>query len=164
MDHDAEIRKAKTHLRECADARLAVERERDDERVQKFRAIDDELRAKYGERLSALRGAEADARAALLTEEDAKARAAAGTTYPVGTVLLHWKRHPYAKPSYTHDGQRGVLEIVTTDSRFGGNISHAPTIGKEIVRLLKKDGTPSLRYDTWISDWRPDGVDPNRAA
>lgn len=164
MDHDKQIRKAHAHLRECADARLAVEREREDERSQKFRAIDEELRAKYGERLSALRSAEADARAALRTEEDAKARAATGTTYPVGTVLLHWKRHPYAKPSYAHDGQRGVLEIVTTDSCFPGNVSHRPSIGKEIVRLLKKDGTPSLRYDTWFSDWRPEGVDPNCAA
>ena len=69
--------------------------------------------------------------------------------------------------------ERELLDALKERTRYDVLASHAiPTIGKFIVRINKKDGTPSVRFDTFdvsygsktISlpyGWYPEGMDPN---
>lgn len=49
----------------------------------------------------------------------------------------------------------GVVETVRSDAKFADNLSRysCPSVGAVIVRLLKKDGSPGLKFEpfgTWL--------------
>lgn len=50
----------------------------------------------------------------------------------------------------------GIVETVRIGTRFAENLSHysTPEIGDVIVRLLKKDGTPGLKFENRDKDWK----------
>lgn len=53
---------------------------------------------------------------------------------------------------------KGVYETVTTASKFPIGLTHSrPSLGDKIIRILKADGTPSLRFESRydLRDWKP---------
>lgn len=100
------------------------------------------------------------------------AKASTGTLggAPVGGRVVEWKSKYRFSTEYVPSGVTGIVEICTHDSKFGYNVSSysQPGIGKLFVRLLKKDGTPSLKFVGGYTldgnlpyNWYPEGVDPN---
>ena len=137
-----------------------------------------ELAAKYDAPLAELAAAEAAARAAL---DAARVAAAAATPGVPKGVLIEWDRLESRR--YNRDwamrrtGRRGVIEVVTADTEWPGNIGsyRRPDPGGFILRLLKKDGTPSLLFERWTppteegmtwgsARWVPEGEKPEGAA
>jgi hypothetical protein len=65
-------------------------------------------------------------------------------------------------PSYNRRTEtfRGIVETVRSDTVFAGNVGRwrQPDIGTAIVRHLKKDGSPALKFekleDTWGVPWK----------
>ena len=53
--------------------------------------------------------------------------------------------------------EEGVVEIVRRSSQFPANMRYSqPRIGQAVVRLLKKDGSPSLRcFESWGGQIHP---------
>lgn len=90
---------------------------------------------------------------------------------PIGGKVVEWKsKFRYTPGGFVPTGVTGVIELCTHDSKFGNNVSDysKPDIGKLFIRILKKDGTPSLKFDAkyTLGDelpywWHPEGVDPN---
>jgi hypothetical protein len=49
----------------------------------------------------------------------------------------------------------GIIEVRDQNTKFAGNVRYLPAMGSVFVRLIKQDGTPSLRFDTSMSGWEP---------
>ncbi len=105
-------------------------------------------------------------------ERIAKANTKTMSGVLVGGKVVEWApKYRWAGPGdYVKTGVTGIVEICTHDSKFGSNVStySQPTIGRLFVRLLKKDGTPSLKFvGAYTLDgnlpynWHPEGFDPN---
>lgn len=86
-----------------------------------------------------------------------------------GTELVRWATGSwYHSPGTFLQDAIGIFEIVSFDSKFPENLSEysRPKVGSYIVRLLKKDGTPSLKFDKYNhlgSNWLPKGKQPKGA-
>ncbi len=89
--------------------------------------------------------------------------------YPVGTVVVEWstplgygwshKREPLKLT-----GRRGTIEVWTPESPAPANTRWSqPSVGQKYVRLFKKDGTVSLKFDSltgWHGQWFREGEKP----
>ncbi len=113
----------------------------------------------FGDVIDASRLALRDAEKAVEAEADAKARVATDGKYPAGTKLYEWSRSQWGGPRQK-TGRVGIYECVTLDSKFPASMEHRPHIGQWIVRVMKKDGTPSLVTDRWATSWCPEGKKP----
>lgn len=144
-----------------------LEREFDNKRdklLDDFREkVDADLEAEYGARLAALRQAELDAERAVEDERIANAK----PPHPVGTVMIGWsnKSGSWARESDWQPVAKGIIEIVTRETVHPANTEYSrASLGDVVVRLLKKDGTPSAKYQTlggWRSHrWLPEGKTP----
>lgn len=157
------------------DARASLEsvrKEISDEDYRMMRAFKEqvakELASRFGDKFKAAQEAYASAVRAELLERDRIARSGENAKYPVGSKFRQWRTERWQnakKPT----GLIGIMEIITTDSLHPGNVSYRANVGDAVIRHLKKDGTPSTRYDRmsysdnalpW--DWLPDVVDPNK--
>lgn len=120
------------------------------------------IEARHHAELLELRTIEAKADALFQEAWDAAKIAEAKPEYPVGTILQEWRRRKFDYHGPLHPtGRKGVVEIVTRDSRFAaGRIS--PSCGTVICRLLRKDGTPGMQFEHYLGLWHPDGVNPNQ--
>lgn len=49
----------------------------------------------------------------------------------------------------------GTIEVRTHNTVFPANQTWLPAIGHLFVRLEKKNGTPSLRFDNHVQGWEP---------
>jgi hypothetical protein len=99
-------------------------------------------------------GIEAARKAVLAAEaEYAKARAQDTGWFPVGTVVEEWERVGYLyrhadNPHHRKTGRRGVVRIWDNDSPRPDRTSYGqPDVGDVYVRLLKKDGSESVKYE-----------------
>lgn len=151
--------------------RETAERERDHERrelvAEAATKIDGELEAKYGERIRALRDAEGRVRQALYVAKIEAGKAAlsgfpSGVMVEWGYDMRHrWDRSREKKPT----GRRGRYELRTADTEFPANTGsyRLPNIGQVFIRILKKDGSPGLKFESLRagSDWRlEEGSEP----
>ena len=93
--------------------------------------LSQEIADTFGDEFRAALEARDQARVAELAERDRLARTATDTPYPVGTVLVEWRRPR--------------LEVITTDSQHPGK-GYRAEVGTIVIRLLKKDGKPGARY------------------
>lgn len=106
------------------------------------------------------------AKDAVVKELDRLARTRTDTQYPVGTKMVKWEVIGWGTPRrFTRTKSFGVTEVTNLDTvhpESMGSWSRAE-LGREIVRFLKKDGLPGIKYDKlWKhSRWYPVGVDPN---
>lgn len=154
-------------------ARTKVEDESHEWRVPRERAALEAIMAEhnrlFGAKIKAAREAEWEANRA---HEAAMAKAAAANTgwLPVGTKVFEWVRPgrwARAGEPMRKSGRVGVVEVCTHESFFAGNARYSrPSVGQVFVRLLKKDGSPSLKVvEGWRlcrEDWLPEGVSPNK--
>jgi len=51
----------------------------------------------------------------------------------------------------------GIVEVFTRESRMAEKLSRygRPQLGTLIVRILKKDGTPGLKFERLTEQWKP---------
>lgn len=133
-------------------------------------AVEDELRDRFGEPLQIAAAAASRAAELFQAEEDRVAlEGAQAKEYriPVGTVLHEYTTRRFDKKRLW-TGRRGVLEIVTPDSLHAQNAASysRAKVGDLVVRILRKDGSPSLSYvrGWYMSFWAPEGTDLNQAS
>lgn len=162
-------RAEKKHYR----ARLAYngcKAERDARRSEKLREftleLNRELDDEYGQTLENLR----DAMNAAGEELDQARIAEASATGEAGKRYARWKFMGQWLGGWKDTGQRAITEIfVPGKSQVPENLAHysIPQAGDPILRHLKTDGSPSLKFTTAnfggrYSNWFPEGVDPNK--
>lgn len=132
--------------RKAADAYKAFKKQVEKE----AREAADAVRASYREQLRDLSHATYVANNALREHIDAT------TTHPwEGKKVVRVTHEPVSRWSSKTREVRlyGVVEIRRTDTKFPANQRWGlPDLGDPFVRLLKKDGTPSLKLDRW--NWR----------
>lgn len=91
----------------------------------------------------------------------------------VGTIMAEWDHARYYGLSTPRDrklkltGRRGRIEVWTgrSDAPHGTRWS-CPNVGEKYVRLFKKDGTDSRKFEKlngWKGEWFPEGVTPDGA-
>jgi hypothetical protein len=73
-------------------------------------------------------------------------------------VLVKPKYARYGGHLTGHETLHGIVEVVRQSSDFPANMRWSrPTLGKVIIRKVKKDGTPSLQFYDWgdgkIENW-----------
>jgi hypothetical protein len=126
-------------LRNAERAQLALKAERE----AAVSAATNEVHANYADPMHAANLAVAVARDALTAHISATA------THPwdgkrvfrMVTVGRVWENRGKKR-------EDGLVEVVRSDSVFAGNLSpwYQPRVGQVIVRQIKKDGTPSLKF------------------
>jgi hypothetical protein len=100
-------------------------------------------------------------------EKDRQAKAGTGAKFPVGTRFVEYTNgtmyHRFKEPKPT--GRVAVYEIITADSQHHGYSSNPASIGSHVLRILKKDGETSRKYEQFNCDgigipWRWKAEDP----
>jgi len=118
-----------------------------------------EIRQQFAERLAEAAAAVSSAERGI---DEAKSAAGVLANADMPTHLLYeWKRDRRSLNALT--GRKGRYEVRTLESQFAST-PHGVSMGERFIRLLKKDGTPSLRHEwlgTWRGKWLPEGEDPN---
>jgi hypothetical protein len=153
---------------------IALVSAKSDEENALIAAVRKEMSDKHDAGIGAAAKVLMEARKALQAEEDritleeAKGRA----PYPVGTKVYEWElqgdwnnnRHGYSREAHL-TGRVGRVELVTRDVVILDTMTWSrPSVGTYIIRLLKKDGTPSKRFERrpdWTR-WLPEGVEPGK--
>lgn len=140
-------------------------REERDERLRAFeRQLDAELAQKYDAELMRLAVETQKAREAFEAAREAAA-SEKPWTYPPGTRMVEWEYRFrfHTKPSDRKlTGRVGVLEIITANSEHGNRADYRQAgRGDMVVRILKKNGSPSKMYVSgWdLNRWVPEGTD-----
>ncbi len=162
-----ELRRLDTEARA---AYFILVRERATKRREQERTAIDQIRAalaeEYDGRLILLARAR-DGAAGLLAEAEIEAGKANLVNYPSG-IVAEWgyARYAYRRGVKVLTGRRGRFEVCTPQTQFAGNIStyRQPAPGTIFIRILKKDGTPGLAFETErygsFEDWLPEGQKP----
>lgn len=125
---------------------------------------------KYGPDLERLRAKREELQAAHDAAQVALGQAATAGLHT--GILFEWKRKyerfssKEGPPQAT--GRRGVVEVWAKGSQARGSYG-LPAIGEVVLRVLKKDGTPSVDFERHPKDligklWFPEGVKPEGAA
>lgn len=143
MSEDRTVLHAK--VREARDAQKALESQINKE----ARAAADAVRASYREQLSALHRTTGDAERALRDHINATASHEweGKKVFRMADKSSRWASKPCMVPVY------GVVEVRRSDTAFPAGQRHGlPELGQAFVRLLKADGTPGLKLDSW--HWR----------
>lgn len=121
------------------------------ERSEAANAAMDAVYAEFGDRIKPLATALNDARSAVVDIKNA-------------TPDHEWEgRKVFRMESVGRSYQRltpirveGIVETVRVGAQFAKNLSRysTPNIGDVIVRLLKKDGSPGLKFSGRVRDWK----------
>ena len=139
---------------------LKAQAEEEAERYRHHNAIYD-IREKWRPVLTPLQVAVNEAERAVREEQARLDIENAEPPYPVGTTLVEWASGPGWSRTRRISGRTGLMEIATPNMPHPSNQSWLPGPGAVIVRILKKDGKPSLQFDRNTYNWYPEGVDPN---
>lgn len=83
----------------------------------------------------------------------------------VGRVLIGWTALRCYGGGWSPNGQKGRIDVWTRESKHPENMRFGlPSPGSLYIRVLKKDGTDSLNFDTlnhsWKVKWLPPGETP----
>lgn len=123
----------------------------------------------YGAELKRLGSAFNDANDALVQRKHDEAQAGVGAEHPVGTRMVEWGlggwRYWERGNVKVKTGRTGIYIGITRDTIMPNNLSDwgRPKIGDFAIQITKKDGKQGVqliqRHD--MSDWYPEGVDPN---
>jgi hypothetical protein len=128
----------------------------------------------YDARIDALRTRAVAARSELNAALEELAVSGTNAPMPIGTRLVQWDYRGWNRV-YNKTGVIGVVEAVTRNTVHPDNKAayQLAGIGSFIIRHLKKDGSPSKKYDRWGRGshsnmdqlpwgWYPEGVNPNQ--
>ena len=106
----------------------------------------------------------------LTAQSDAEAIAAARAQCNEGQSMVEWNSYrvhyigdPQKDYRWRVTGLMGVREIWTEKSIRPANLASysIPVKGQVVIRLKKKDGSPSAKFVTRTRGWFPEGTDPN---
>lgn len=128
-----------------------VEGEKKEERNALIDEIDKRLAAKYAH-LDELKKKHAAVIQEQKEEHSRLAEAGVGAPLPLGSKVYRDRLSRYGNHIVGTD--YGIVEAVTTKTVFAANLTNTPYPGRFIVRLLKKDGTPGLGFDTFVGNWK----------
>jgi hypothetical protein len=139
----------------ASDALYEVEKARREKKDRLIDEVNQSLEAEFNEVIIAL-SAKVDEAKKLLDEERSRiAKASQDHPYPLGTLMYEYNVGKLDRKKFK-TGKEGIFEIVTNETQFPANIAYRKEIGKYIVRVLKKDGTPGLKIETnWELYWEP---------
>lgn len=144
----------------------ADEFRRDLEREARDRITKD-VEERYGEAVRSANIRVYEARKAL----DAAKEVQAKTCLTDERIYVEWTTSGRYWDRTPRPGRRGKLEIFTRESAVPGNLAtySQPCPGDIVMRVLKKDGTPSSRFERngWNPDssrrtWYPEGEKPSQ--
>lgn len=166
------VEKIQLAARQARRAYAELKEKRDEEKRKRLslasEAINSDLANVYGEKLSALYDAQLAAEQAERDALTTRALSGEGAPFPLGTKMAEWSRGYSHSHALKLTGKVGVIEAVTEQSEFPENMGswRRPAIGSFVIRMVKKDGSKSLKtVSAGGSDfryyWRPEGVDPN---
>jgi hypothetical protein len=116
--------------------------------------ITQEVMAEHQPKLDALKKAAA---AALAIVDAASIAAGQAEIAAMGDVrVVEWETTRFGN-NWVLTGRSGRLEVATRETRFSAVRSSSPTVGEILVRINKKDGTPSLLIATgsYRLSWKP---------
>ena len=122
----------------------------------------------FRDRVRKANTSEYEARLALQAEKERIALEETVHPYPLGTRMVEWGYPKYTYCGTPKDrrltGRIGVLEVITEKSEHPANKTNGlAERGELVIRILKKDNTPSKSYERvngWRSDhWVPEGAD-----
>lgn len=157
-------------LRIAKNARCLVEREREDILTSFMKGQErqlsmyvEALNDEYRERREAARDAEIAAQKAVDAEAIEAAKVRTDGLHPVGTKLYEWNQTRWGGSTWKRTGLVGVVEIYTRECLGKKRRWTAePEPGDLIIRHLKKNGEPGLKYEGLDrhSGWYPEGQEP----
>jgi hypothetical protein len=147
------------------EARRALEETREKLVATAKNKIDVALKESY-DHVGRLRQQYLEAEKAWKTAKVVAAQSKPSEHGPVGTRMVEWTNgRSYfgsTRREWSTTGRKGVLDIWTDESVApGGTKWSLPGVGDYYVRVLKKDGTESTRFEklnNWGLKWRPEGV------
>jgi len=130
------------------------------------KAAEERIHAEFEERERAAYEAFTEARSAYHERRLAWALSGTRTPYPVGTRVRKW-RNVWGTEHWIDQKDEGILEVVTEETRhplgYGPSDYRRAKIGDLVVRLLKGNGQPGIRYEriepsseaSLAKRWRP---------
>lgn len=149
--------------------RMAAQNERDEFKNAHLREIEVKANEIYQARIAEAVKRETDARATLREAEARKGLDDNADMYK--GLLFEWghERHGFgfASSPKKKTGRVGKYEVCTPQSTFSANkIYCRPSSGERFIRILKKDGSPSLDFvrEYRSNGWLPEGKTPEVAA
>jgi len=152
----AELRKKDVRRYELRIARQAMEAQEVVKIDELKKQISIRLEDKFGAAIREAEREQQEARKALelLEVEDTRLR----LRFPEGTKYEEYNRPLFSTRPSQKIGKCALLEVATHDSLYSKGQS-APEPGTVILRLLKKDGTPSSRWEKtgWFNNWVREG-------
>ena len=117
------------------------------------RNIDRFFRSIYGARIDQLYKVKVEAETHVVEETERVALTGATSRYPLGTKMFKM----VGRRSWDQKKVFGVVEVITRTSEhpavIDGRHNFSASVGSIVVRHLKNDGTPSRRYDQYLSAW-----------
>lgn len=96
---------------------------------------------------------------------EAESREKDNAPFPIGTKLYEWKKGRWHFDKYKKTGQVGVVDVWGVDTKFPENMRFHPLVGRYFIRILKNDGTESLKFaefGSYRSLWFPEGQEPKQ--
>lgn len=163
MTLKAKLVAARVELRARDVKRYELRKARVEEEAREMVAVDElkkqiaaRLEAKFGAEIQEVESAQRAARKALelLEIEESRLRLA----FPEGTRYEEYRSRMFSSSTPQKTGRYAILEIATHDSLYPKG-QEAPQPGAAILRILKKDGTPSAKWDKtgWFNNWVREG-------
>lgn len=156
-----ELTKARDEAEQRHSRTLAMKRDEIAQRMEAFRERTEfEAGLKHDPSIEAAADRAHAARVALDEALEARALTGEGAPYPLGTKLYEWERKKWAR-EWALTGRVGVMEGFTRQSEQPDSLQHGRArIGDYVVRVLKKDGTPSKLYINRFHwrNWLPEGI------
>lgn len=138
---DKTLEQLETLRDEAEERRREHARKVDSEAREAARAAEAAVRAKHKEETDRLTAERADAYRAWLTRMDAEA------SHP-----FEGRKVTRVKPGWRSKGEVefGVVEVRKSATELGEAASYRiPALGSAFIRLLKKDGSPGLRFERY---------------
>lgn len=143
----SELERAENALRDAERAVIRLE----SEQSKAGDAARAKARAEYDDRIRIARMVRLEAKTARDTAAVALAAGASGRAVPVGARVEEWRKKEVGgwRKEWTNQlvatGRRGIVEVFTPQSEYPDNRGawRRPRIGDFVIRLLKKDGSPS---------------------
>lgn len=120
------------------------------------REMDAKIEAEFGERLRSASSRCNQLRSEVDALKDQIRTRDVELPYPVGTALQHYQTERYSR-DLKATGKIGQIEIITEASAHPENLGpwSRAKVGEVVVRFLKKDGSPSAKYERWQNSWSP---------
>lgn len=140
MSNETLIKDAESALQKAKMAYLKLKHERDEEAYDAKRKAEAKVHKEFKEDLSKLSDAFYQAKKVYRDLKDSH------VSHPWEGKIVTAKRRLIRY--HQEEDVRGIVEVVRSNTEFAQNIGRysQPSVGTVIIRAIKKDGTPSLKF------------------